>query len=481
MSALPGPGGSRRAVRQRSAAVPDRGTAVAALLAAVAVAAVLLVGPAEPETESTAGQASAAPVVDALWACPATGTPGGIDSRMTVGSAPLPGLGDGGEVRVGDIATPAVERSTQELGRGALATVGNTGRGAAPVVSAQGEVAAGLFVHQVDTHQDNRTVAVAHCPSPASSWWFTGAGATLDHSSELVLANADPGPAVVNVRVFGPDGPVETVGTRGLTVAPGERTVLRLTEIAPQGEELAVNVETSRGRVVAAMADSYAAGAGAPRGTEWIPAEHTAHRTVRLAGLPTRAESRSLLIANPSEREALVDLEVAGPTGGFTPAEGSQVRVPPGLVVSTDVSAIVGREDAAVRLTAEVPVVATVRSVRDNDVTYAASVRPLPGPAAVPLVGDPKLLLSATTKPATASVATFDRSGNQVESAEVRIVPGGTSGWVPQESAAYAVVSPSGGRVFGAVAVAGEPGLSQVPLTPLVVERNRPVVRPGLR
>ena len=67
--------------------------------------------------------------------------------------------------------------------------------GEGPYVDAEGEAAAGLFGFRTDT--SSGAGAVSACVAPRNSWWFTGLGADLDHSSQLVLTNLDPGPAVV--------------------------------------------------------------------------------------------------------------------------------------------------------------------------------------------------------------------------------------------------------------------------------------------
>jgi len=227
---------------------------------------------------------------------------------------------------------------------------------------------------------------VTECPSPASTWWFTGAGATLDHSSELVLSNLDPGPAVMDIRVFGPDGEIETIGTRGITVPPEEQTTVALTDVAPQGNDLAVSVVSSRGRLVAAVSDTFAPGFVASPGDEWIPAQVSPSRMMRLAGLPGKADGHTLVLANPSDLEALVDVGVSGETGSFTPTEGAQVGVPPGSVVSTDLTKTIGGRASAVTLRSTVPVTATVRSVVGAASAYAGSVHWLTGPAIAPVV-----------------------------------------------------------------------------------------------
>lgn len=459
------------------------GAVVAFVLFAVAVLVVVLVGPGRPvETGGETTRPSGVPVDDRVVACPRAPAPPGVGSRVLAGSAPLDGLGSGGSLRQGPLGADA-DGPDRQPERGRLT---NTQTGAddrpAVVVDADGEIAAGLFAHQVDA--DARALAVADCAPPAASWWFAGAGATVDHSSELVMSNVDPGPAVVDVRVFGPDGEIETIGTRGITIPPAEQITIAMADVAPQSDELTVSVEASRGRVVAAVADSYASRPSASGGTEWLPAQADARRVLELAPLPTRADARTLLVTNPSEQsEALVELELVGENGTFAPAETSEIRVPPGSVVSTDISKVIAREDVAVRLRSQLAVVATVRSTNATDVAYAGGVRRLTAPAVAPLVddADSRVLLSAGDEAARATVTTYTADGRQVESAEVAVPATATKGYQPTKRAAYLVVTPQQGAIFGGVSVTGAAGVSQVPLLSLSIRNPQPVVRPVIR
>ena len=201
------------------------------------------------------------------------------------------------------------------------------------------------------------------CASPRSEWWFTGAGAGLDHSSTLLLANLDPGPAVVDLRVLGPDGELRGAGTRGIVVAPHSRKRVDLTGVAPQVDDLALDVHASRGRVVAAVDDSLRSSPTASEGLEWLAATDRPARRLHLAGVPGTAGGRTLLVANPSTLEAAVDVGVSGPSGTFAPAGLGPVTVAPGTIESVDVSrAVPAGEASGIRLRSRVPVVAALRS-----------------------------------------------------------------------------------------------------------------------
>jgi len=461
----------------------DRGILSAAALLVVAAVAITLTA-SDKVLEEPAGGTVGVLVDQAVQGCPRLPPPARTRTEFVTVAAPLADLGSGGDIRYGVPGNALTSAKQQHLKRGELLELA-PGPGAKPslAVEANGPIAAGLSSFQIDESSSAGTLAVTGCGSPHSSWWFTGAGASVEHSSELILSNLDPGPAVVDVSILGPDGEVETLGTRGISVPPNSSTTIRMTDVAALSEELAVSVVASRGRVVAAMSDSFAADFGADAGAEWIPAQTEPSRVVSLAGLPRKADSHTLIVANPSELEALVDIKVAGKAGSFTPARNAQIRVGPGSVVSTDITKAIGADASAVTMRSRVPVTASIRSLAEGDSSYAGSVRPLTGPALVPVVvdGTDTVLLSAGIQHATATITAYDKGGAEVDSTVVELDPGATSTWTPKRGAAYLVVTPDQGDVFGAVSIAGRAGMSQVPLVALTVRLERPAVRPALR
>lgn len=478
------PSGSRG---RRGAAPPRRraegrrregrgGTALVAVgLLAVAALLVALTPTAEPPP-SPAATASGSLVSSTVLSCPDTDER--LRTRTGVGLAvaegPLSRLGSDGTVRIGP---PGAAGQPLALQRGELA---GTDALAAPVVNSSGEVAAGLFAHRTDRSRGGGTAqAVARCVSPRPSWWFVGAGATLDHDAQLTIANVDPAAAVVDVRVFGPAGEVDTVGTRGITVPAGERLDIPLSDIAPQRDDLVVHVQASRGRVAAAVLDRYASRAGADQGLAWLPAADRPARRLRLAGVvPGRGGAHTLLVGNPSDLEALVEVQVSGKTGTFTPAGMTDLTVPPGSVTSVDLEDL-GREAVAVRLRSRVPVVATVRSPRGADTSYAGAVPALDGPAAVPVPpGRTTVQLTAGTAAARVRLTGYDRDGSESVQEQVEVDASTTATWRAPRGIAYVVVEPLNGPVRGA-ATYTRPGVAQIGLVPLPVRLHQPAVLPG--
>lgn len=486
--------GARRAERTRRVG-GDRTTvaAVAVLVAAVglvvvATDAVPTSAPVGPRVDA----AAAAPyrlVERTLLGCPdssalRTRRRDGVRSTVGAGLAPLttPGgtVPGGGTLRRGIGETIDVR---ERLARGDLRELPAE---SASVVTGEGAAAVGLFAHRVDREAgSSEAAALAECAEPRGSWWFTGAGGGLDHGSDLVISNLDPGPAVVDVRLLGREGEVDVAGTRGIPLGAGETRTLAMQDLAPQADELVVEVRSSRGRVVAAVLDRFAPGPSAAQGVEWLPGTEQPARDLVLGGVVARAEARTLLVGNPSQRQALVQVRLAGETGTFSPTGLDTLSVAPGAVGSLDLTAVVPPgEPVAVRVRSEVPVVAGVRSTTRRgagDTGYAGPVFPLTGPAAVPVLGGARttVQLTAGTRPARVRVTGYTAAGRRTGADVVRVDATATAAWQPEPTTAYVVVSPVSGQVRGAATYAGPDGTTQAPLVDLPLTRRLPRVLPG--
>ena len=475
--------GARRLTVARPARSPGRSAVAPALLFLLAAAAVTLTGAlGAPAPTERAGAADGRVVDHTTLACPDQPAARRVTTSVQLGLAPTPSdvtPPGGGEVRQGPVHSTG---RPVDVRRGALTSVSAEG---GPAVDASGGRAAGLFGFRYDVDAD-RGLAVTTCPAPRSQWWFTGAGAGLDHSSSLLLANVDPGPAVLDITVLGPEGPVETVATHGITLAPHSVRRVDLADIAPQTDDLALEVRTSQGRVVASVTDSFALTGTARPSQEWLAGTDLPSRTLRLAGLPARRASSTLLVANPSDLEAVVDVRIAGRSGTFTPTGLDTVTVAPGAIATVDLAGVLPRkEPVALRLHSRVPVVASVRVTDGGDHAYATPVSPLVGPAAAPVVADADatVQLTAGSVASRVTVTAYDAKGARVAGTTVTVDATATAVWSPAKGAAYVVVTPStvtgNGTVHGAVGYAGD-GLATVPLTALPIRVERPDVRPGL-
>lgn len=474
MSDHPHRRGSRRAPKaaRRSLPSPPRGTAVSALATVVAAALLVLLSPSEPGVRSAPPTVATGSVVrDTTLGCPGLPeVPEGLRTSYGTGLAPVEDLVPSDEGRV--TTTPG---DVLSLPRGATSVAGGeTSQGL--IVRGEGAAAPGLFAWRADT---GPALAVSDCPSPRASWWFVGAGAALAHQSTLVLANLDTGPATVDLRILSPSGEVDLseTGGLGISVAAGGRVSLPLADLVPENDELSLWVHATRGRVVAALSDRYAPNPTDAGGLAWTPAQTVPARVVRLAGVPLRAKSRTLLVANPSPLEAVVTIEVAGRSGRFVPADVDALSIAPGGVQAVDLSAVLRGQPYAVRLRAERPIVAAMRSVlRGGDVTYSGVALPLTGPAAFPAIGKTMVQVTAGRATARAELTAYSESGQVVGQTRLAMAQHAIGTWKVPAKAAYVVAVPVQGRVFGAVLYDAS---AAVPLRDLPISLRIPWVRPA--
>lgn len=477
---------SRTPARRRRASAPreSRGLDPLALvaLALVLLAAVaVLATPGGDGAEPSAAAPETGQVVEhTLLACPDLAPARKVDAAAYLGLAPAsvdPDLQPDGSVQAGPVGAPPKPLS---LRRGQLT---DTSPDVGPRAEANG--AAGLFGARSDTGQD--TLAVTGCPEPRAQWWFTAAGAGLDHGSTLDLANVDPGPAVIDLTVLGPDGPVDTVGTKGITLAPGAHKRIDLAQVAPQTDDLALEVHAERGRVVAAVDDRFAAKPGASQGQEWLAGTDRASRVVRLSGVPTGGRSRDLYVANPGDLEAIVTVRVSGKDGTFSPTGLDSVTVPPGSVQQVDLTkALPAKEATSVRVASRTPVLAVVRTSAQRDHAYATPVLPLEAAAAalLPKGVDTSVQVTAGSAAAKVTVTAYDATGRKLDGADLSVAATATADWTPSKTAVkkggYVIVQPDGNaHVHGAVTYEDGSGMAATPLVALPIHVERPSVRPA--
>ena len=313
--------------------------------------------------------------------------------------------------------------------------------------------------------------------------WFTGVGAEIDHAATLELVNPESGPAVVRVRVLGPEGPVETVDLREVSVPAGERVTVDLADAAPAIGEVALEVRTTRGRVAAFVTDRVGTlGTGRPA-TESVPSQTTPRRQVVLGGLPARADGHVLVVANPGEFEALGTLAVLGPDGTFVPEADAELRVPPGGTVAVDVSEAVGTAAAAIRVTADSAVTAVVRSQVGADMAYAGPVRPLGAASGAVLPAGVRSVvqLSSDGDARELTVQPYAADGRVLEAQQVTVPVAGTVAVTLPERARSVVVRDGGSGVRGAVVLRSDAGVAVLPLRPGAARAPAPVVVPVVR
>jgi hypothetical protein len=358
------------------------------------------------------------------------------------------------------------------------------------VVRASGGLAPGLAAAQwsTATKDAGSGLAVSGCAAAAEAWWFSGVTTAVGATSRLVVSNPTPAVAVYHLRFFGPDGEVEAVGARDLPLAPMSRESLDLARFAPGVEDLTVEVEVVSGRIAAAVHTDVVTGAD-PAGSEWVaPTQPPATEVLVNAGFADDTEAE-LQVTNPTDAEALVQVQVVDEGGPFAPTTLQDLRVPPGAVISRSLTAV--NEDAAtaVHLTSSVEVVAAVaeRSDQAADIAVAGAGPELDAPAVVPLIDGHDLTIafsSAVRVAGDVTLTAYDDRGDEVDREDVNVKGFTTSAWEPSakaaDRAAYIVVSADpAGRTHAAAQYSADDAIASMPVVPGVYTLTRPSVLPA--
>ncbi len=439
------------------------------LAAAGAVAAVSWV-PVDPAASTPPGLVD---VVETSYACPAAKS---ITNAV-------------GQVRAGEersvLLSPDGTPSTTLADPQAWSTAAIDA--AALIVTETGRnVGASGFFASISSAKGGGGLVVGQCPGVVDDAWFLGAGSGKRHFSTLLLTNLSSTPAVADIKLWGPDGPVDAVDATGITVDPYAVRRVPLADLAAGESALAIEVVRTRGSMSAALKDSFTSTFA---GTEPIGATQAPSRDQYVGGIVGGARGKTLLLLNPGESTARVDVEVVAESGTFAGQDLQGIKVDPGQYREVRVPTAVGAGPQAFHVVSDQPMAASVRiSPTTKDFSVAEGSEPLDGEAIVPVaigrgIAAPQLVLSAPGKAASVDVEVFDASMSSLGSSSIGI-KGGTTVQVKTVSAkesyaddaAYVVVRASGDVIAAAQYVKGD-GVSSLALRAAPVKVSAPAVR----
>lgn len=348
--------------------------AVTAALAALTGIASLTAPTADGKAAGGKAAAARMPVERSLLVCPAPSSSDIADTTYTAftptAAQGAPGAATGAARLLGTKdGKPVLE--PKEPGK----PVGATASGAdAPALtgSAEGSLAPG-WTAQLTTKVSvgrARGLLGASCTAPGTDFWFPAVSTAKGREDFVHLTNPDDAAAIVDIKLFGPDGVAKPEGGAGesIRVDPRSTTTVSLSTLVP-GTPLAdatAHVTTRAGRVGASV---QVAEEGV--GADWLPASTDPARSLVLPGIPADATSVRLVAFVPGEQDADLKLSLATPGGAIKPAGNEQLHVKAGMTAVVDLADLTRGEAGSLVLTpAEagkaVPVVAAVRVVRGS-------------------------------------------------------------------------------------------------------------------
>ena len=197
-------------------------------------------------------------------------------------------------------------------------------------------------------------LASVRCAEPGSDLWFLGPGQLNGADQvQLDLMNVDSTAASVDVSVINDAGQAQVGGDDGITVPPHQTVTESLSLVAHGSSVLAIEVHTSIGRVAAAVsAESHGT-------TSWLPGTASPSTRLVIPGVPPSGSTAGLFVADPGTSTAKVTVTAITPQGHIRPFGSQSVDVP-GQSASYVALSPLGGTTAALQLTSNVPITATV-------------------------------------------------------------------------------------------------------------------------
>lgn len=320
------------------------------------------------------------------------GTPTAPGTADPLTIAPLPTTSDpvGSLLKRGTIGSSAVVVKPEPLS-----------------IKGTGPLAAGTVGTSTTTAQDgvNRGMASVPCQVPGSDFWFVGASGAVDRRDVLVLTNLDSINAEVNVTVYARNGAQDLPAARGIVVPALGTSELFLKQVAPNLRDIALHVESTGGRVAAAVR-SNASNGTQPGGVDWLNTSAAPATKVFVPAVAPGAGLRILSVANPSDLQATASLTVNGPNGPFKPAGLETVQIAAGSVKTFMLDSVLHGDASAITVTSDQPVTASVRSTDASRTEFSSigSAEALTGPA--------YLVIPAHKQPAVLQVTAPGKTGS---------------------------------------------------------------------
>ncbi|WP_426244859.1 DUF5719 family protein [Nocardioides sp. LHG3406-4] len=327
--------------------------------------------------------------------------------------------------------------------------------------------------------------AATTCVDPQPEAWFTGIGAGAEHRSILELVNPDGGPAVADITVLGPDGPLDVPDLRGLTVRGHRSERVELADVVPSRDDLTLHVQVTRGRLGSSVLDTVV-DLGTDRvARDWLPGQAEPATASYLLGVGAGQGERTLAVANPGTSEARVKIRLVAARSEFAPTGVEELSVAPGATAVVDLTEVLAgksaRDALGVRIDATGPVTSSVRTLVDGDIARAVPGVELTGrSAAVVPAGPKRLVLAGIPRVGEATVLLRTASGRSLKPRTVDLDVGAAARVRLPEKAAYVEVQLDRTSAVGVVEL-GARGLAVLPLVPLVLSGQVADVRPALQ
>jgi hypothetical protein len=358
------------------------------------------------------------------------------------------------------------------------------------VVSAEGAMAtAGSSVIVSDVMEGSgASLSAAPCLAPATLHWFSGLGATDDDRTDLILTNPDDAQAQVDLRYYGQSGRIAVPASSGRVIKGHKSVPVSLNGLVSANGPFSVQVQATEGRVTAVAKRSQGV-------ADWQIPSASPSPIVVIPGIPSDAGRRQLVVTNPGNSRATVDVQVLGFQGPYEPSGAESLEVAPESTATVSLEKGLGGAAGSIKLTSNVPVTGAVISTSQR---RGAATDLAIQSAAVPLIGsgvsalatsnsaESELIVSnAGEADAQIAFEVISHDGVTLRTGDMLLGANSTATRRLNSLApSYVVVKvPSGSSVFGGL-VLTQPdrrevsGLATIPLSSPDLASRAPATRP---
>jgi hypothetical protein len=274
-----------------------RGSSLGLAGALVAVVALLVVAVnALPAAKPPATPASRDPY-SARWVCPLLA---GQSTQVTIAN-------------VGD-ATASLRALVRESGQRSAPTNKQLAGGETETLALKPAKAGFVQVEAFSAPVVVSAPGLGCAAGPSNRWWLPASDTRFGTDTQVVIANPDSQPAVVDLVPHLTSGSIRS-DDREVFIQPGETVVRSLGDDAPAGLKPSIEVIARAGRVVAGAAVSSGG-----RSPTLLPAQGTARPAWSFAGgVSGGGRQAQVLVTNPNQTPLQVDVRVTTSKATFRP------------------------------------------------------------------------------------------------------------------------------------------------------------------
>ena len=303
-------------------------------------AADLLVEPVVPDAPTSAAVAAVEPEAGG-WVCPVGDAREGTEMVTTVARPPS-NSDTPSDVEVFSIGggQRTLEQSSQLFDGSALTHATTAGEDTAVAVDWRSGPAVVQREWAIGSEADDLPpgIVAGACIEPFSDRWMVpGMDTSGGAQAVLRVANPFPSDATIAIGFVAPEGPLQPLALRNLSVRARGTLEIDVNEFLPERPDLAAVVTVASGRVGVEGYQLVRSAIGGVDGASPLAAATEASESWTVPWIVDGDDLASWLwVYNPGERQALVELTYHTPDGGIVPDGLAEVVVEPGQLRRVD-------------------------------------------------------------------------------------------------------------------------------------------------